>query len=100
MKKRLRQIKEAEPAKFQSFWCDRCGVDYEAVGHKCPIPSSVPDFVYRSRHKCGKVNVRRITEIKLDKYFVKSRKVWADRNRYAVDTLQPGTAGYNTYGGK
>jgi len=96
-REREREISDAPEFAFWPFFCGKCRLDFEAVGHKGVNRAySEPIAWYEAKcPKCRKRLVRRITDRSFDPYWHESRKVNEDRMRMAKDLLQPGDRGFD-----
>lgn len=73
-----------------AYWCTMCLRDYDATG-KLLIEGHGRNQsgVYVSECPDGHKNYRYVTDKTNDPYFTRSRRVQADRSRYADDFLNP-----------
>lgn len=79
------------------FWCDQCGEDFTAPGHKQVVTAYEEPIAFyegrcAKRHNCR----RRITDQANDPYYVKSQVIKEMRRRYRKDFLQPHEVGFKT----
>lgn len=91
-------IKDAPPIITLDFWCRRCSIDFTGTGFK-KITELIDELIayYVGRcPKCRREAIRRITDKVNDEFYLRSKKVWSDRFRFAADTLQPNQWGFNT----
>lgn len=82
-----KEYREAPDEVRTDFWCDECGLDISAIGFKKLYSDGMG--IYRSKCARQHMLVRYITNKWQDPYWNRSRKVAADREKYADDMLTP-----------
>lgn len=97
-------IRDAKDVELKEFWCEPCKADFPDQAIKevemdwsCPTQSIA---FYRTKHDCGRWCIRFITDTHMDPYWMKSKKVAADRGKHSLDTIQPHETGFQTLYGK
>ena len=98
LEERNKDIKDAKGKETKAFWCDTCKLDFlaEAIKEVEVDWSNPTQNVAFYRTKCFKGHwcSRLITDTHKDSYWMKSRRVAADRGTYSLDTLQPHESNY------
>lgn len=84
------------------FWCDKCKEDFTANTAKQTQDDWHGREIAFYKTKCWKGHwcIRHITDRLRDPYFIKSKKIIKDREKYNYDTLQPYEDGFNMVYGK
>lgn len=96
---RMDDIKEAKAREIKPFWCWRCSLDFfaETIKQVEKDWSCLTQYVAFYKAKCPKGHwcMRLITDKGRDGYWVRSRRVVADRGLHYADTIQPHETGFN-----
>lgn len=88
---RLREIAEAPERQATDFWCRKCRLDFQALGHKLTASWPEPKAWYETKcPDCGTTAIRRITDRLMDPYFNQSVRIRKMRREAGDDLLQPG----------
>ena len=95
----LKDIQGAKEYEIMAFYCEDCKLYFEARARK-QVDNWQPMAYYKTKCRCGKWCLRRITEKVWDRYWFKSLKVAKDRYSEFASILQPFETNFNLMWGK
>lgn len=95
-----KDIEEGLSTKITDFYCKNCKCDYEDW-KVTPVVES--DWTkegkwlayFKSKHKCGTWNRRKITDKHTDEYWTRSSKMRRDVGNHYKDMIQPNQSGFD-----
>ena len=90
----IKDIKIAPNFEKIHCYCEGCGREFTARAAKI-VDSWSPIAYYRTKCRCGKWNIRRITDKLWDRYWFKSKEISKQRYENFADILQPFESGFN-----
>ena len=95
----IKEIKSAPEFEKIHCYCEGCGREFTARAGKI-VDSWSPIAWYITKCRCGKRQLRRITDKIWDRYYFKSKEIFKQRFDNFADILQPFQSGYEMMWGK